>query len=63
MIPLKALYILIKSFHNGPRSVTDIEIREFIPLELKLIANYAHPEVYVDESEGSDMMNGANAKK
>jgi hypothetical protein len=51
-----------KVAHNGPRAVTDIEIREYIPQEIKLVARYAHPEVYVDENEGSDMMNGLNGK-
>jgi hypothetical protein len=51
-----------KVIHNGPRAVTDIEIREYIPQEIKLVARYPHPEVYVDENEGSDMMNGQNGK-
>ena len=51
-----------KVIHNGPRSVTDIEMREFMPQEIRLIARYNHPEVLVDGSEGSDMMNAADAK-
>ena len=51
-----------KIVHNGQRAVTDIEIREYIPQEIKLVARNDHPEVYVDDNEGSDMMNGADGK-
>ncbi|MFO7841665.1 MAG: hypothetical protein R6V48_05875 [Fidelibacterota bacterium] len=51
-----------KVAHNGPRAVTDVEIREYIPQEIKLVARRNHPEVFVDENEGSDMMNGADGK-
>jgi|GEM_PF-170871 len=51
-----------KVAHNGPRAVADIEMREYIPQEIKQIARYPHPEVYVDGNEGSDMMNAADAK-
>ena len=51
-----------KIAHNGQRAVTDVEIREYMPQEISLVARYDHPEVYVDDNEGSDMMNGINAK-
>lgn len=60
--PVKGIDYSHKVIHNGPRAVTDVEIREFMPQEIKLLAKYAHPEVFVDESEASDMMNGADAK-
>ncbi|MBW6457804.1 MAG: hypothetical protein K0B52_01440 [FCB group bacterium] len=51
-----------KVAHNGPRAVPDIEMREYMPQEIKQIARYPHPEVYVDGNDGSDMMNAADAK-
>jgi len=51
-----------KIVHNGQRAVTDIELREYIPQEISLVARYNHPEVYVDDNEGSDMMNGSDGK-
>jgi hypothetical protein len=51
-----------KIAHNGQRAVTDIEIREYMPQEIKLLARNNHPEIYVDENEASDMMNGADGK-
>jgi hypothetical protein len=51
-----------KVAHNGPRNVADIEMREYMPQEIKQIARYSHPEVYVDGNEGSDMMNASDAK-
>ena len=51
-----------KVAHNGPRNVNDIEMREYMPQEIKLVARYDHPEVYVDGNEGSDPMNAADAK-
>ncbi len=60
--PVNGIVYTHKIVHNGPRAVPDVEIREYMPQEIKLVARYAHPEVFVDESEASDMMNGANAK-
>ena len=60
--PVQNTTYAYKIAHNGPRAVTDVEIREYIPQEMKLMARYDHPEVYVDDNEGSDMMNGINAK-
>ncbi len=60
--PAKNRVYPYKVAHNGPRAVVDVEIREFMPQEMKLVARYDHPGVFVDENEGSDMMNGADAK-
>lgn len=51
-----------KIVHNGQRAVTDIELREYMPQEIKMLARHDHPEIYVDANEGSDMMNGADGK-
>jgi hypothetical protein len=51
-----------KIAHNGPRNVTDIEMREYMPQEIKMIARYGHPEVLVDGNEACDMINAANAR-
>ncbi|MEA3391693.1 MAG: hypothetical protein U9Q91_01800, partial [Candidatus Marinimicrobia bacterium] len=60
--PVQGREYSYKIAHNGPRAVTDIEIREYIPQEMQLIARNDHPEVYVDDNEATDMMNGSNAK-
>ena len=60
--PVQGREYSYKIAHNGPRAVTDIEIREYIPQEMQLIARNNHPEVYVDDNEATDMMNGSNAK-
>ncbi|MFA6617531.1 MAG: hypothetical protein WCT23_00475 [Candidatus Neomarinimicrobiota bacterium] len=60
--PVKGVTYPYKVIHNGPRAVTDVEMREFMPQEIKMIARYPHPQVFVDANEGSDMMNGADAK-
>jgi len=60
--PVQSKEYSYKIAHNGPRAVTDVEIREYIPQEMKLVARYAHPDIFVDDNEGSDMMNGINAK-
>ncbi len=51
-----------KVVHNGPRAVTDVEIREYMPQELSLFARKDHPEVYVDDKVANDMTNGADGK-
>jgi hypothetical protein len=51
-----------KVVHNGPRNVTDVEIREFMPQEMKLVARFDHPEVYVDENEACDLINADQAR-
>lgn len=60
--PVKGRVYDHKVIHNGPRAVTDVEMREFMPQEIKLFARYPHSQVFVDENEASDMMNGADAK-
>ena len=60
--PVQNTTYAYKIAHNGQRAVTDVEIREYMPQGISLVAPYNHPEVYVDDNEGSDMMNGNNGK-
>ena len=60
--PVQNTTYAYKIAHNGQRAVTDVELREYMPQEISLVARYNHPEVYVDDNEGSDMMNGSDGK-
>lgn len=60
--PVQNIVYPYKIAHNGQRAVVDIELREYMPQELKLLARFNHPEVYVDENEACDMMNGSEGK-